>query len=123
MQLIAQAIFVIRGQKVTLDCDLAALYGAEARALNHAVERNANPDPGDFMFRLSADEMGRVSQFVISQISRGEGKQNPNSSQFVMSSRKYCGKRYRSYTFTKQGTAMLSSMSNNTTVQIAGLLV
>jgi len=110
IELITQAIFVIRGQKVMLDYDLAALYGVEARALNQAVKRNANRFPGDFMFRLSADEMRRVSQSVMLQTSRGKGKQNRDSSQFVMSSRKYRGKRYRPYAFTEQGVAMLSSV-------------
>ncbi len=82
----------------------------EARALNQAVKRNANRFPGDFMFRLSADEMRLVSQSVMLQTSRGKGKQNRDSSQFVMSSRKYRGKRYRPYAFTEQGVAMLSSV-------------
>jgi hypothetical protein len=79
-------------------------------------------DPGGFVFPPSADAMGWVSQFVISQISRGASKPCPNSSQSVMSSRNYSGKRPPSYTFTERSAAMLSSMSNNTAVQIAGLL-
>ncbi len=110
---IAQAIFVIRDQKVMLYYDLAALYGVEARALNQAVKRNANRFLADFMFRLSGEQMESVSQFVIPQVSRSEGRERPNSSQFVMSSRKYRGKRYRPYAFTEQGVAMLSSVLNS----------
>ena len=113
IQRLAQAIFVIRDQKVMLDYELAALYGVEARALNQAVKRNANRFPADFMFRLSGEEMESVSQFVIPQVSRREGREHPNSSQFVMSSRKYRGKRYRPYAFTEQGVAMLSSVLNS----------
>ena len=47
-------MFFIRGEKVMLDSDLAALYGVEARALNQAVARNRKRFPADFMFQLSA---------------------------------------------------------------------
>ena len=61
---IAQSIYLLRGQKVMLDYDLAALYGVEARVLNQAVKRNASRFPKDFMFQISAEEMELVSQFV-----------------------------------------------------------
>jgi hypothetical protein len=54
---IASAILVIRGHKVMLDVDLAALYGVETRTLNQAVKRNAERFPRDFMFQLSATEL------------------------------------------------------------------
>jgi ORF6N domain-containing protein len=47
----------IRGHKVLLDADLAALYGVETRVLNQAVKRNRGRFPADFMFRLSAKEL------------------------------------------------------------------
>ena len=53
---IARQILVIRGQKVMIDADLAALYGVETRALNQAVKRNLDRFPADFMFQLSAKE-------------------------------------------------------------------
>ncbi len=49
-----------------LDLDLAQLYGVETRALNQAVKRNAERFPPDFMFALTREEIGRISQFVIS---------------------------------------------------------
>jgi hypothetical protein len=61
-------------------------------------------------FRLSAEETERVSRFVTSYVSRGQGREDKNSSQSVMSSRKHRGKRYRPYAFTEQGVAMLSSV-------------
>lgn len=53
-------ILVLRGQRVMIDADLAALYGVETRALNQAVKRNAARFPHDFMFQLTADEKAVV---------------------------------------------------------------
>lgn len=53
---IEQAIYLIRGQKVMLDRDLAVLYGVETKALNQAVKRNTGRFPSDFVFRLSDGE-------------------------------------------------------------------
>ena len=55
---IARAILVIRGEKVMLDSDLAALYGVTTGNLNKAVKRNAERFPIDFMFQLDAEEVG-----------------------------------------------------------------
>jgi len=89
---IVQLVFFVRGEKVMLDSDLAALYGVEARALNQAVARNRKRFPADFMFQLSAKEYDNIR------------------SQFVMSARKHRGRVYRPYAFTEQGVAMLSSV-------------
>lgn len=61
---IENLIYVIRGQQVMLDSDLARLYGVETRVLNQAVKRNIERFPEDFMFQLSKEE----SQNLISQI-------------------------------------------------------
>ena len=91
---IAHRIFYLRGQKVMLDADLAILYGIETRALKQAVRRNFNRFPADFMFQLSAREIGTlVSQFVIPEI-RKLGGATPMA-------------------FTEQGVAMLSSVLNS----------
>jgi hypothetical protein len=90
---IAHRILQLRGEKVLLDYDLAALYRIETRALKQAVRRNLNRFPPDFMFELSGDEIEAVvSQFVI-----------PNR-------RKFGGA--RPMAFTEQGVAMLSSVLN-----------
>src|SRR4051812_29817245 len=94
---VEQAIYLVRGQKVMLDSELAGLYAVEARALNQAVKRNLSRFPSDFMFQLTAEEARDV---------RG----NVNSSQIVMSSRKHRGLAYRPYAFTEQGVAMLSTV-------------
>jgi hypothetical protein len=91
---ITQSIHVLRGQKVLLDADLAALYGVETRVLVQAVKRNISRFPEDFMFQLETDEVEFLrSQFVISNTKPGRG-----------------GRRYAPYVFTEQGVAMLSSV-------------
>ena len=107
---IALRIRHFRGEKVLLDFDLAALYGAETRVINQAVRRNADRFPADFMFQLSSEEAATLSQVVTPSVA---GHNVPNSSQIVMSSGKYRGKRYRPYAFTEQGVAMLSSVLNS----------
>jgi len=103
---VAPLVRAIRGEKVLLDADLAALYGVQARALNQAVARNRQRFPEDFMFQLSAEEFEAIRSRSVTA-SKGT---NRNSSQTVMSSRKHRGKSYRPYAFTEQGVAMLSSV-------------
>ena len=63
---IAQSILFLRGQRVILDRELAAVYGVETRTLNQAVKRNGERFPEDFMFQLNQDEVeGSRSQSVI----------------------------------------------------------
>ena len=59
---IERAILVLRGHKVILDSDLAALYGVETKALNRAVKRNFERFPADFSFQLT-DEEAKVLRF------------------------------------------------------------
>ncbi|MBK6933506.1 MAG: ORF6N domain-containing protein [Saprospirales bacterium] len=90
LQLIRQKIYEVRGQKVMLDFDLAALYEVETRALNQAVKRNLHRFPEDFMFQLSQNEWNNlISQIVISS---------------------WGGTRKLPFAFTEQGVAMLSSV-------------
>jgi ORF6N domain len=65
------------------------------------------------MFQISTEEMEKVLQFVTPPAQERREKKATNSSQFVMSSRKHRGKRYRPYAFTEQGVAMLSSVLNS----------
>ena len=91
---IESAILLIRGHKVMLDSDLAALYGVETRVLVQAVKRNIDRFPSDFMFQLSKEEFAALrSQSVISNVKTGRG-----------------GRRSAPYAFTEQGVAMLSSV-------------
>lgn len=68
---IQKMLYVIRGQKIMLDSDLAVLYGVETRVLNQAVRRNLDHFPADFMFELSRPEYEvLISQTVISKLFR-----------------------------------------------------
>ncbi|MFB2120819.1 ORF6N domain-containing protein [Parapedobacter sp. 2B3] len=92
--LVMSRIYVIRGQKVILDRDLASLYGVETRVLKQAVRRNIDRFPEDFMFEVSEDELNSmVSQFVI-----------PDKKMFGGA---------KPFAFTEQGVAMLSSVLNS----------
>lgn len=90
---ILSRIYVIRGEKVMLDSDLAELYGVETKVLKQQVKRNINRFPDDFMFQLSKDEFTDLR------------------SQFVTSS--WGGLRYSPFAFTEQGVSMLSSVLNS----------
>lgn len=92
-ELVMNKIYLIRGQKVMLDFDLASLYGVETRVLNQAVKRNSIRFPEDFMFRLSEKEW----EVLRSQIMVSSGEHN--SSQNVMSSKKHRGVVYLPYVF------------------------
>lgn len=91
MERIERAILMLRGQKVILDADLAAMYEVETRALVRAVKRNEERFPGDFMFQLSQDEFDNLRYHFGTSSSWG-------------------GRRYLPYAFTEQGVAMLSSV-------------
>jgi len=94
---IVQAIHFLRGEKVMLSPDLAALYEVEPRALVQAVKRNSERFPADFMFQLNKQEFDLLkSQNVISSL-RGWGG----------------ARRAAPYAFTEQGGAMLSSVSRS----------
>ena len=66
LERIERKIYLIRGQKVMLDRDLAELYGVKTFVLNQAVKRNIDRFPEDFMFSLSRKEILSISQNVIS---------------------------------------------------------
>ena len=90
---IQKIIYEIRGHKVMLDSDLAALYEVEVRTLNQAVKRNISRFPADFMFQLSEEEWKNLrSQFVI----------------FKNDARKF-----KPHVFTEHGILMLSSVLNS----------
>src|SRR5712664_3056747 len=98
-QRIESHIFVLRGHRLMLDADLAKLYGVTVKALNQAVKRNADRFPADFMFQLTWEEAeSSRSQFVT--LDKASGRQ----------SRRGRNIKYRSYAFTEQGVAMLSSV-------------
>jgi hypothetical protein len=99
-------IRLIRGQKVMLDADLAALYEVTTKRLNEAVKRNIERFPRTFMFQLTAKEKDSLrSQFATSILGRG-------------------GRRYLPFVFTEHGVVMLSSVLNSKrAIQMSILLV
>lgn len=112
VETIERRIFLVRGQKVMLDTDLAELYGVPTRRLNEQVRRNLKRFPADFMFQLTGEEAGGLrSQIAISN-TEVEASQSLRS-QNVTSNAKRGGRRYAPYVFTEQGVAMLSSVLNS----------
>jgi hypothetical protein len=96
IEAIVSRILFIRGHKVMIDVDLAALYGVGTKVLVQAVKRNSERFPDDFMFQLTNQEVKNLR------------------SQFVTSSSGHGGRRTPPYAFTEQGVAMLSSVLNST---------
>lgn len=93
---IKEKIFIIRGQKVMLDFDLAGIYEVPVKRLNEQVKRNKDRFPQDFMFQLSDKETEILNQ-----------------SQFATGSQKHRDPRFLPYAFTEHGIAMLSSVLNS----------
>jgi hypothetical protein len=92
---IEQAIYLLRGQKVMLDRDLAVLYGVETKRLKEQVRRNMDRFPEDFMFVLTTEEFAKWR------------------SQFATSISDRMGLRHAPMAFTEQGVAMLSTVLNS----------
>jgi len=115
VQLIERKIYLIRGQKVMIDFDLAELYGVPTKQLNQQVTRNKKRFPKDFMFRLTKEEAESLrSQFATSNLrSQFVISKSNLRSQFVTSKKGHGGRRYLPYAFTEQGVAMLSSVLNS----------
>lgn len=134
IEIIENKIYIIRGQKVMLDKDLAWLYEVETKRLNQAVKRNIERFPEDFMFQLTKEECDKLmsdnvtfkmgnkglrSQIATSKEDKILMSQFATSSeddflrsQFVTSKtdENRGGQRYLPYAFTEHGVAMLSSV-------------
>jgi len=94
IELIENKIYLIRGQKVMLDRDLAFLYGIQTKLLKRAVKRNISRFPDDFMFQLTKDE-AEYSRCQFGTLKRGENI------------------KYLPFAFTEHGILMLSSILNS----------
>ncbi len=92
--LITERIHVLRGGRVILDADLAALYGVTTSRLNEQVKRNASRFPADFTFELSNQEVASLR------------------SQIAISSGGYGGRRHAIRSFTEHGAVMAASVLN-----------
>jgi len=101
VEIIQNKIYLVRGQKVMFDRDLAELYGVTTGNLNKTVRRNLERFPEDFMFQLTQEE----NESLIFQFGRPKEGRG--------------GSRYLSYAFTEQGVAMLSSvLKSKSAVQV-----
>ena len=94
VEVIAGKIFLIRGQKIMLDRDLAELYSVEVKHLKRQVRRNIDRFPDDFMFEISKDEYKNLRRH-FGTLKRGEHS------------------KYLPYAFTEHGILMLSSVLNS----------
>jgi len=90
-EVVEQNIYLIRGQRVMIDRDLALLYGVSTKRLNEQVKRNLKRFPSDFMFKLNLEE-ARVSRSQFATLKHGHNI------------------KYLPYVFTEQGVAMLSTV-------------
>ena len=93
LERIEKSIYLIRGQKVMLDSDLAALYSVPTKRLNEQVRRNRERFPKDFMFQLSNQELGNLK------------------SQIATSS--WGGRRKPTHAFTEHGALMAATILNS----------
>jgi hypothetical protein len=93
---IERRIYIIRGEKVVLDSDLAVLYGIQPKRLNERVKRNRRRFPCDFMFRLTVKE-ARALRSQIATLDGGRGRH----------------RKYAPYAFTEHGVVMLASVLNS----------
>lgn len=92
---ITRAILVLRGHKVLLDTELAALYGVSTKRFNEQVRRNHERFPADFMFQLTAEELPALrSQIATSNSPAPQGRG---------------GRRYLPYAFTEHGAIMAAT--------------
>ena len=106
LQSVANRIHVIRGQRVMLDSDLAALYGVPTKALNQAVKRNSERFPVDFMFQLTVKEFEKWRSQIVTS--------NPGARM---------GLRRAPYVFTEHGALQLASVLKSERAVEMSLLV
>jgi len=96
-------IYFVRGQRVMLDMDLAAVYGTETKYIKRAVKRNLDRFPGEFMFELTKEEMSNL--------------------RFQFGTSSWGGSRYLPYAFTEHGAVMLASVLNTPAAVQASIYV
>ena len=102
----------IRGQRVLLDADLAAIYGVPTKALNQAVKRNSDRFPKDFRFQLTAQEWADIRSQIATTSSKsihteGDGS---NRSQIVTGSQSHRDPRLLPFAFTEHGALQAANV-------------
>jgi hypothetical protein len=102
IQTVENAIHLVRGQRVMLDSDLAAIYGVTTKRLNERLKRNRARFPEDFAFQLTREEFTSLrSQFATSGLRSHIATSNKG------------GRRYAPWVFTEHGAIMLASVLNS----------
>ena len=94
---IQNRVYVIRGQQVMLDCDIAEIYGYEVKRLNQQVKRNITRFPEDFMFQLEKDEIPACLKSQIVTLNENGDKRGLHIKKLP-------------YAFTEQGIYMLATV-------------
>ena len=103
---IRSLIFTLRGRKIILDSDLAALYGVATKALNQAIKRNAGKFPVDFMYQLAPHEVENLKSQIVTSSSEDM------RSQFV-TALGHGGRRKLPFAFTEHGSIMAATVLNS----------
>lgn len=106
IEVIENKIFIIRGQKVMLDSDLAKLYEVETKNLNKAAKRNIERFPEDFMFQLTKEEF----ENLISQVGISKNRIKNLRFQNGTANKRMSMIRSNPYVFTEHGILMLSNV-------------
>jgi phage regulator Rha-like protein len=106
---IQNRIYELRGERVMLDRDLAALYEIETKSLNLAVKRNIKRFPEDFMFQLTKEEYDSL-RFQIETLETNDSLRLQNT---TLKTGRGQHSKYLPYAFTEQGVAMLSGVLNS----------
>jgi hypothetical protein len=110
---IADVIFVLRGQRVILDTDLALIYGVPVKRLNEQMKRNLRRFPDDFAFRLTFQDVSNLtSQFTISSLKHSEKPKIPKILRSQFATSRWGGRRYLPYAFTEHGAIMAANILN-----------
>jgi phage regulator Rha-like protein len=109
---IQNRIYEIRGERVMLDSDLAALYETETKALNQAVKRNLKRFPPDFMFQLTKEEYDSL-RFQNETLKNAQPQKSLRSQNVTLDPGRGRHSKYLPYVFTEQGVAMLSGVVNS----------
>jgi cell division septum initiation protein DivIVA len=118
---IQQTILLVRGEKVILDADLAALYGVETKALNQAVKRNRERFPEDFMFQLTLAE---TKDLRSQHICLNDEKASTGSRSQTVTLNRNRNTRYAPHAFTEHGTIMAATVLNSSrAVQVSVYVV
>lgn len=105
---IVDQIYILRGEKVMIDGDLAQLYGVETKQLKRAVRRNINRFPEDFMFEVSKKEYNALRYQIGTIEKEGKSLKAPNTTL-----KRGQHSKYLPFAFTEQGVAMLSGVLNS----------